>query len=207
MPLQQAGGSWSASGVRAIFAFIEGQPVSATTDYLVIEVGGLGYRIFVPPAKIQELSSRPTVKLHIHMTVREDSITLYGFDSEAALTAFRQLISVSGIGPKLGLAVLSVWDVNQLAQILAVGDIKALTNVSGVGIKTAQRICLELKDKLKPASTEESIEIITSAEAALVNLGFRTNEVRPVLRSLARECNSVEELVRRALARLAGGEK
>ena len=146
MPLQQAGCSWPASGVRAIIAFIEGQPVSAASDHLVVEVGGLGFRIFVPPAKIQELASLPAVKLHIHMTVREDSITLYGFDSEAALSAFRQLISVSGVGPKLGLAVLSVWEVSQLAQI-ASGDIKALTTVSGIGTKTAQRSCLELKDK------------------------------------------------------------
>lgn len=193
--------------MRAIFAFVEGQPVSAGTDHLVVEVGGLGFRIFVPPARIQELSSLPVVKLHIHMTVREDSITLYGFDSEAALNAFRQLISVSGIGPKLGLAVLSVWEVNQLAQILASGDIKALTTVSGIGTKTAQRICLELKDKLKPASADESIGLFTSAEAALLNLGFRTAEVRPVLRSLARECSTVEELVGSALARLARGER
>ncbi len=207
MPLQQAGCSWPASGVRAIIAFIEGQPVSAASDHLVVEVGGLGFRIFVPPAKIQELASLPAVKLHIHMTVREDSITLYGFDSEAALSAFRQLISVSGVGPKLGLAVLSVWEVSQLAQIRASGDIKALTTVSGIGTKTAQRICLELKDKLKPASTEESIELLASAEIALLNLGFRTAEVRPVLRSLVRKCSTVEDLVRLALARLARGEK
>lgn len=193
--------------MRAIIAFIEGQPVSAASDHLVVEVGGLGFRIFVPPAKIQELASLPAVKLHIHMTVREDSITLYGFDSEAALSAFRQLISVSGVGPKLGLAVLSVWEVSQLAQILASGDIKALTTVSGIGTKTAQRICLELKDKLKPASTEESIELLASAEIALLNLGFRTAEVRPVLRSLVRKCSTVEDLVRLALARLARGEK
>lgn len=149
----------------------------------------------------------PLVKLHIHMAVREDSITLYGFASEAELTAFRQLISVSGIGPKLGLAVLSAWEVDQLAQILASGDLKALTTVSGIGTKTAQRICLELKDKLKPASPDESVGLLTNAEAALLGLGFRANEVLPVLRGLARECSSVEELVRRALARLAGGER
>ena len=111
------------------------------------------------------------------------------------------------MGPKLGLAVLSVWEVSQLAQILASGDIKALTTVSGIGTKTAQRICLELKDKLKPASTEESIELLASAEIALLNLGFRTAEVRPVLRSLVRKCSTVEDLVRLALARLARGEK
>lgn len=205
--MQQACGSGHQTGVRTIFAFVEGQPVSAAADYLVLAVGGLGFRIFVPPSKIEELAAMPLVKLHIHMAVREDSITLYGFASEAELTAFRQLISVSGIGPKLGLAVLSAWEVDQLAQILASGDLKALTTVSGIGTKTAQRISLELKDKLKPASPDESVGLLTNAEAALLGLGFRANEVRPVLRGLARECSSVEELVRRALARLAGGER
>jgi Holliday junction DNA helicase RuvA len=193
--------------VRTIFAFIEGQPVSAAADYLVLQVGGLGFRIFTPPSKIEELAAQSRVRLHIHMAVREDSITLYGFASEAELTAFRQLISVSGIGPKLGLAVLSAWEVNQLAQILASGDLKALTTVSGIGTKTAQRICLELKDKLKPATADESVGLMTNAEAALTGLGFHANEVRPILRGLARECGSVEELVRLALSRLAGGDR
>ena len=205
--MQQAGDPGPQTGVRTIFAFVEGQPVSAAADYLVLEVGGLGFRIFVPPSKIEELAAKPLVRLHIHMVVREDSINLYGFASEAELTAFRQLITVSGIGPKLGLAVLSIWEVNQLAQILASGDLKALTTVSGIGVKTAQRICLELKDKLKPTSSDESVGLLTNAEVALTSLGFRLNEVRPVLRGLARECSSVEELVRRALSRLAGGER
>ena len=193
--------------MRTIFAFVEGQPVSATADYLVLEVGGLGFRVFVPPAKIEDFADQPVVRLHVHMAVRDDSITLYGFANEGELAAFRQLISVSGIGPKLGLALLSTWEVDQLAQILAEGDVKALTRVSGIGAKTAQRILLELKDKLQPVGKDESIGLITSAEAALISLGFRASEVRPVLRTQAKECSSIEELVQRALTRLGGGGK
>lgn len=191
--------------MRKIFAYIEGPPVSAGADYLVLEVGGIGFRIFVPPSKIGDLAALPAVRLHIHMALREDSIALYGFPGEGELTAFRQLISVSGIGPKLALAVLSAWEVEQLAHIFAANDYKALTRVSGIGPKTAQRLCLELKDKLQPAGSEASIGLLISAEAALLGLGFRAGEVRPVLRSLAQECGSLEKLVARALARLGGG--
>lgn len=188
-----------------MLSFIEGPPVSAGEDYLVLEAGGLGFRIFVPPAKISALAAQPLVKLHIHMALREDSISLYGFTSAGELEAFRLLLTVTGIGPRLGLALLSAWEVDQLAQIISQGDVKALTTVSGIGLKTAQRICLELKDKLKPVSPDETIGLLTSAEMALVGLGFRAGEVRPVLRALAGECSSLEELVRRALARLTGG--
>lgn len=188
-----------------MFAFVEGQPVSAADDHLVLAVGGMGFRVFVPAAKIGELAALPTVRLHIHMAVREDNITLYGFSSEEELVAFRQVLTVSGIGPKLGLALLSTWEVEELAQIIAAEDIKALTRVSGVGQKTAQRICLELKDKIKATGKPGDIGLITSAELALTGLGFRADEVRPVLRALARDSGNIEELMRRALARLGGG--
>lgn len=140
------------------------------------------------------------------MAVREDSIGLYGFANENELAAFRLLISVSGIGPKLALAVLSTWEVDELAHILAQDNVKALTSVSGVGPKTAQRICLELKGKLIPVVEDSSVELLASAESALVGLGFRQAELRPVLRGLAKDCKDLEELIRRALAQLAGGE-
>lgn len=174
-------------------------------DYVVLAVGGLGFRVFVPPSRAAGLEEAASVKLYLHMSVREDSISLYGFSSERELAAFRLLITVSGIGPKLALAVLSSWEVEELAQILATSNAKALTTVSGIGPKTAQRICLELKDKLAPTAQDSAVDLLASAEAALVGLGFRALEVRPVLRSLARDSKDIEELVRRALSRLTGG--
>jgi len=195
--------------VRTIFAFVEGEPVGRGPDYVVLAVGGLGFRIFVPASRVEEITSGPVVKLHTHMVVREDSMALFGMQSEAELAVFRLLISVSGVGPRLALAVLSTWNVGQLEQILARDDINALTSVAGIGRKTAQRLLLELKDKIDVSTSDgnESIKLISDAESALVALGFRSNDVRPVIRVLARECSGVEDLVRRALARLVGGDK
>jgi len=194
--------------VRGILAFVEGEPTGKGADYIVIAVGGLGFRVFVPPSRVEALAAQPLLKLHTHMAVREDSITLYGLNSEAELNLFRQLISVSGIGPRLALAILSTWTPAQLEQILAREDTSALTTVPGIGRKTAQRLLLELKDKIEaPVAIEGNFSLINDAESALLALGYRSNEIRSVLRALAHECNSVEELIRRALARLAGGDK
>lgn len=196
--------------MRTIFAYIEGEPVGKGPDYIVLAVGGIGFRVFVPASRTGELSSQPLLKLHTHVVLREDSITVYGLNSEEELAVFRQLISVSGVGPRLALAILAAWSTAQLEQILARDDLNALTSVAGIGRKTAQRLLLELKDKIVTSQAgggDEHINYIADAEAALIALGFRASEVRPVLRVLARECGSVEELVRLALARLAGGEK
>lgn len=192
-----------------MFAFIEGEPVSKGPDYVVLAVGGLGFRVFVPASRVDEIASTGQAKLHTHMAVRDDNMALFGLESEIELAVFRLLISVTGVGPRLALAVLSTWNSSQLQDILAREDIVALTAVPGVGRKTAQRLLLELKDKIQvaPAGVEDSVQFIGDAEAALVALGFRSGEVRPVLRTLARDCTSTEALVRAALTRLAGGEK
>lgn len=195
--------------MRTIIAFVEGEPIGKGADYIVVALGQIGYRIFVPPSRLEALAAQPKVKLHTHMAVRDDGITLYGLQSQSELIIFRQLISVSGVGPRLALAILSAWAPDQLQQILAQEDIKALTSVPGVGRKTAGRLLLELKDKIDLAQAAEPgvLHLLADAEAALAALGFNSAEARPVLRDLSQECTDVEELVRRALARLAGGEK
>ena len=191
-----------------MFAFIEGEPVGSGPDYVIISIKGLGFRVFVPPSRIDEITVQPLIKLHTHMAVREDNITLFGLQTVGELAVFRQLISVSGVGPRLALAVLSTWNAGQLEQIVLKEDVSALTSVAGIGRKTAQRLLLELKDKISTQqAADDSVGLVVDAEAALAALGYRSNEVRPVIRALARECNTVEELVRRALGQLAGGEK
>lgn len=179
------------------------------SDYVVLAVGGLGFRVFVPPSRVEAIAAAARIKLHTHLVLREDGMVLYGLENEAELAVFRQLISVSGVGPRLAMAVLSTWKGSQLQAILAREDIAALTTVPGVGRKTAQRLLLELKDKIEvvPVGEEGSTSILADAEAALAALGFRAVEARPVLRALAKECTSTEDLVRTALSRLAGGEK
>lgn len=192
-----------------IFAYIEGEPVAKGADHVVVAVDGLGFRVFVPSSRVEAIASMPRVKLHTHLVLREDSMAVFGLESDTELAVFRQLISVSGIGPRLALAVLSTWNAGQLQAILAREDVTALTTVPGVGRKTAQRLLLELKDKIEfgPIGDEYSVGLIGDAEAALVALGFRAAEARPVLRTLAKDYTSTEALVRAALSRLAGGDK
>ena len=148
------------------------------------------------------------VKLHIHMAVREDSIALFGCKPRR-----NWRFSPAHLGdwcrPRLALAILSTWRPDQLREILAREDVPSLTSVPGVGRKTAQRLLLELKDKIQvpAAAGDPAPGFLAEAEAALLALGFRSAEARPVLRALSREYTSTETLVRAALARLAGGEK
>lgn len=193
--------------MKSIFAYLEGEPVGKGPDYIVLAVGGVGFRVFVPQSRINELSSRPVLRLYTHLVLREDSAAIFGLSSDEELSVFRQLISVSGVGPRLALGVLSTWSSSQLQDILVREDINALTSVAGIGRKTAQRLLLELKDKIELCpGGDEPVSFFSDAEAALVALGFRASEVRPTLRTLVKESSSVEDLVRRALASLAGGE-
>jgi Holliday junction DNA helicase RuvA len=129
--------------------FIEGEIVSKEPQYLVVKVGGAGFGIKVSN---QTLASLPTqgsrAIVHTVLQVREDDISLYGFATREERSFFSLLIQVSGVGPKLALAVLSAYPVDTLKKAIVMGDIAALTSISGIGKKTAQRIALELKDKL-----------------------------------------------------------
>ncbi len=190
-----------------MIAYVEGVPVDAGEDYVIIAVGGLGYRIFVAANRLPAIMAAESVRLYTYMAVREDSITLYGLETSRQLAAFRSLVSVSGVGPRLALAVLSTWPVERLADIVGSEDYAALATVSGIGKKTAQRMVLELKDKLAgggPAAAPSGA--VADARAALVSLGYRSAEVLPLLQALAREGHEdTEELVRLALARLSRG--
>lgn len=192
-----------------MFAFVEGEPVGNGPDFVVVSVSGLGFRIFVPPTRVDEISGKPFVRLHTHLAVREDGMTLFGLQTEVELAVFRQLISVSGIGPRLALAVLSTWNIDQLKQIVAQEDVNSLTSVPGIGRKTAQRLLLELKDKITSGgeAVDSSVGMVADAEAALTALGYRSAEVRPVVRALARDAANVQDLIRMALTRLTRGEK
>lgn len=190
-----------------MLAYVEGRPVDAGEDYVVVAVGGLGYRVFVPGNRIPAIMAADSVRLHTYMAVREDSVTLFGLESPQELAAFRSLLSVSGVGPRLALAVLSTWPVERLTAIVAGDDVAALSTVPGVGKKTAQRMVLELKDKLsQPGLAPGPTGAVADAQAALVALGYSGSEAMPLLQALVREGHeSTEELVRLALARLARG--
>ncbi len=152
----------------------------------LIEVGGVGYSVRVPLALVESTKLGARVALYIHTAVREDAIDLYGFATEEELAFFKLLMSVSGLGPKSALSILNTADVSGLKRTIGMGDASALHKVFGIGKKTAERIIVELRDKLSGAP---SIGQGTDAEVieALTTLGYRLEESRDALRSLGSE--------------------
>ena len=179
-------------------------------DYVVLMVGGWFVRVYVSNLdieKIGEVSSE--VMLNTSLQLREDSVTLYGFLSNESVRLFEQLVSVSGIGPRLALGFLSSYSPEDLIRIISNGDTALLTSISGVGARTASRVVLELKDKLETIQFENNIlgssssNISEDALEALTALGYSRNEASRALVSVDSDTISeVEEKIRKALVYL-----
>ncbi len=197
-----------------MIAQLRGKIISLTPTELVLDVGGVGYQIHIPLSsfeRYEHASGEVTVLTHLH--VREDAQQLYGFATETERTLFRHLIGISGIGPKIAQSILSGLKATELQQAIAGGDLSALTSIAGVGRKTAERIVLELRNKIAPAETAQMPVVPTSAElkirseavVALMSLGHSRADAERALRSALQEMRgenlSVEQLVRQALRR------
>ena len=193
-----------------MYAFFKGTLAATAENYAVVECGGIGYRIFAPRRFLDKVTVGGQVKLYTHLIVREDELSLYGFESESGKQMFERLIGISGIGPKAGLAILSQMSPDEVARAVFAGDTGAFSKVSGVGKKTAERIVLELKDKLDmgmalggettagtsaPTAQEEAAEALTS-------LGYQKAEAVAAVRSVAALADTAEELILLALKRL-----
>jgi Holliday junction DNA helicase RuvA len=177
------------------------------TGEVLVEVGGVGYRAFVPASALPALHPGDNTFLFTHLHVREDAMVLYGFPTRDERDTFEALIGTTGVGPKLALAMLSVHSPSALRRALLEDDLAALTMVSGVGKRTAQRLLVELKAKLAVPEvdlTETGGSPAARAEvrAALSGLGYAPDEVREVVAQLP-EDGSVEDLLREALKLLA----
>jgi holliday junction DNA helicase RuvA len=180
----------------------------------VLDVGGVGYEVFVPLRSLARLPVSAPATLHVHTHVREEALTLYGFASADDRVAFRILLGVTGVGPKLALTVLSDLSAHELAHSVARGDKARLEAISGVGKKTAARLLLELKDKIPVLGFAESVAPIASAPIltdaatqacdALTNLGFSRAQAEAAVAKVSRgdAATPVETLLRHALATL-----
>ena len=168
----------------------------------MIDVGGVGYLVTVTPKTFGELEPTSTAFLHIHHHIREDAQTLFGFVDRLERETFETLLSVHGVGPAMAIAVLSTHEPHALVDIVASADLAALTTVPGVGRKTAERIVMELKDKLSlpvlDAAQASTPSIAATVRDALVGLGYSPDEIRESLRGAA-EGSSAEEALRHAL--------
>ncbi len=171
-------------------------------DAVVVEVGGVGYCVRVPLH--HALADGQAISLFIHTAVRDDAIDLYGFPHESDLSFFRQLMSVSGVGPKTALSIMGVSDSQALKRAIAAGDASVLHKVFGIGKKSAERIVVELRDKLAlEAPTHSSLGATTDdgeVIEALIALGYRADESREALRKLGDQgAGSIKERLGAAL--------
>lgn len=195
-----------------MIAFLQGELLSKDLRSAIILVQGVGYQVFLTltdMTQFSEIGSR--VSLHIHTCVREDSIELFGFLALEKKMLFEHLISVSGIGPKTALAMLSGMEPQDFASYIADGNHSALTCIPGVGPKTAQRLVLELRDRLKNVSWGTMRQnmppknVLDDLRSAVINLGYKAPLVEKAIKSiepLAKEGQTLEYLVREALRRL-----
>ena len=195
-----------------MIAHLCGEPVLTGDRWVVIDVGGIGYQVQVTQPAFQMLShEKEPVKLFTHMAVREDAITLYGFMHQSELEMFRILISVSGIGPQIAMNLLSQIGIEDFAIAILNEDEKALTKISGIGTKSAKRLILELRDKMKKVSqtivysdTSRISPVVHDAVCALVSLGFAEKESRDAVNAatLVLKSPAVQELIKAALSKL-----
>ena len=198
-----------------MIASVRGQVISVELDHAVVEVGGVGLAVHAVPATLATLRRGEQARLATSLVVREDSLTLYGFTDTAARELFVLLQTVSGVGPRLALAMLAVLDPETLRTALASGDIAMLTRVPGIGRKGAERLVVELRDKvgvLAPVSGASAPggwgvgALRTQVIEALIGLGFATRQaeqaVEAVLAEADPESMHTPDLLRTALARL-----
>jgi holliday junction DNA helicase RuvA len=201
-----------------MIARLSGILIEKSINQCVVDVNGTGYRVVVPLTTFYELPEiGQQVVIHIHTHVREDAIHLYGFHAREEREVFQLLISVSGIGPKLAINILSGIAAGELLRAVTEEDLKRLTGIPGVGRKTAERMVLELKDKAIKLSRDSSTastgavktgdQVKDDALSALVNLGYKGSSVKDVVDRIMRETPetpSLDHLLKQALRTLAG---
>lgn len=194
-----------------MIARLRGRLAELDEHVAVIDVAGVGYEVEATAGAAARLTASPDdAVVYTHLVVRDDAQILFGFASVAERALFRSLIKVAGVGPKLGLALLSAVTPDQFAAAVASGDVAAITRVPGIGKKTAGRLVMELRDKVDGVAVAEAVggenSVTREAALALVALGYRERDAAQVVRDVAHGLAgepAVEDLVREALRRLA----
>ena len=198
-----------------MIGFLRGKLISKAAPSLVLDVNGVGYEIDAPMSTFYDLPNLgEELMLHTHLIVREDAHMLFGFSAETDRLLFRTLIKVNGVGARMALTILSGFSANEFHQCIEAADSAALVRLPGVGKKTAERLIIEMRDRLpkleatsnassarSTATTSVAIPVSATAEAtsALVSLGYKPAEASRMVRSAAREGLSSEEIIRLAL--------
>ncbi len=200
-----------------MIGYIHGPVTGLFKDYCFIEAGGVGYRIFISDKTRQRLQNGEEAKLFTYMAVREDAMLLYGFLSQEEYDLFLLLISISKIGPKVAMGILSAMEPAAFVGAVGAQNVTALTKLPGIGKKTAERLLVELKDKVAKLDMPETMAIpaveIPAADGmtgkalqALMSLGYGAEEVEPILHKLAPQYTNVSTLIRAVLVEIGNRE-
>ncbi len=187
-----------------MIAKIKGKIEYIKDSYVVVDVNGIGYKVFATPYVLGKIAGQGEVNLFTYTYVREDILALYGFLSLNELEMFELLISISGIGPKAAIGILSVADVKTIHTAILNEDSSVLTRVSGVGKKTAERVILELKNKVAELPGFEKDQVMADSDAleALTGMGYSQTEAREALKLVSADIQDVAERVKMALKNL-----
>ena len=200
-----------------MFYYISGKPAHLEPNFAVLDVGGVGYRLTISNTTYESIPrmSQEPVKLYTHLAVREDDIELFGFYTLAELSSFRMLITVSGVGPKAAMSILSTLTPERFALAVCTDDKKSIAKASGIGPKTAARVILELKDKMMkesggemPTGSSAVVAVegkrskLNEAIDALIVLGFSRSEAIATLKEIDADNMELEEIIRISLKKL-----
>ena len=191
-----------------MIAYLKGKIIAKPNNYLIIETAGVGYQVFAGENFLADAKTGSEQEIYIHHQVREDASDLYGFPDLEDLNLFELLLSVSGVGPKSALAVLSLASSDDIKEAIVRGDASLLTKVSGIGKKTAERLVLELKNKVMRVSSGTTLtgggtNILGDELDALMSLGYAMNEAREALNKVEASITSTSGRVKAALKYLA----
>jgi Holliday junction DNA helicase RuvA len=186
-----------------MIAYLHGTVRFKTANSIVLDVNGVGYRVHVAGKTLAELEDHLPAELRIHTVIREDDMSLYGFLDQASLEMFELFLTINGVGPKMAMEIFT-WPINQIKQAILKQDVGALTKVKGIGKKTAQRIILELKEKLGDTGEVDLNEITPMADDgvdhdvmdALEGLGYKKKDIQRVFRSLKKPLEDQEAMIK-----------
>jgi len=196
-----------------MIGYVRGTVSHILIDYCLLDVQGIGYRVYITATTRQKLIVGKVSSLFTHMNVREDAILLYGFYTHDEYDLFLTLTSINGIGPKVAMGILSAIDPNQFRIAISTKNIVTLTKLPGIGKKTAERMLLELKDKIgviDEGITQDHVttvygDIVDEAIQALLALGYNQNEIMPIIKKIDKNAQSVESVIKLALREFSRG--
>jgi len=189
-----------------VIASVKGKLQAVGDHYVVVDVGGVGFRVRTTQTLVDHATPGKTIELHTHMVVRENEISLYGFESTEEVDLFGVLLGVTGIGPRTALNILSAFSPETLRGVIGQGDVAALARVPGIGRKTAQRLALDLKDRLGAGGPGAAMPSLSAADAdalnALTALGYSLSEAQEALSAVPPDVQGLDERILAALRAL-----